>query len=63
MVYLNISSRTVHVYSIIINYYFFRITKENRIFAGLWYGHIKPDMSLFLKPLAVALRTLYTDGN
>ena len=36
--------------------------KENRIFAGLWYGSEKPDMTLFLKPLCNALTKLYTDG-
>ena len=36
--------------------------KENRLFAGMWYGSRKPDMSLFLRPLAETLKKLYNDG-
>ena len=32
------------------------------LFAGLWHGSIKPDMSLFLKPLAKSLQKLATEG-
>ena len=39
-----------------------RVLKENRIFTGLWYGS-KPNMSLFLKPLARSLQSLSKDGN
>lgn len=39
-----------------------RVKKENRLFAGMWYGSSKPDMSLFLKPLAETLTKLYKDG-
>lgn len=39
-----------------------RVAKENRIFAGLWYGSAKPDMSLFLKPVAMSLKRLYFEG-
>lgn len=40
----------------------FRVAKENRLFAGLWYGSTKPDMTLFLKPFAHSLAKLYSDG-
>lgn len=40
----------------------FRFAKENRIFAGLWYGDQKPEMTLFLKPLCRALTRLYDEG-
>ena len=36
--------------------------KENRLFAGIWYGSCKPDMSLFLRPLAETLTELYEKG-
>ena len=39
-----------------------RVLKENRIFAGVWYGCAKPDMSLFLKPVATSLKKLYLEG-
>lgn len=39
----------------------FRVCKENRIFAGLWHG-LKPNMSLFLKPLAKFLQAAFEDG-
>ena len=39
-----------------------RFVKENRIFAGLWYGDQKPDMTLFLRPLCEALTRLYNEG-
>ncbi|XP_065906528.1 uncharacterized protein [Dysidea avara] len=39
-----------------------RISKENRILAGLWYGTTKPDMGLFMKPLTEALKQLYYAG-
>lgn len=39
-----------------------RILKENRIYAGLWYGSAKPDMTLFLKPLSLTLKKLYHEG-
>ena len=59
----------MHMYVYKNDYYYFvhvlvhcRIAKENRIFGGLWYGTTKPDMSLFLKPLADALSKLVTDG-
>lgn len=41
---------------------FCRVLKENRIFAGIWYGCAKPDMSLFLKPVALSLKKLYLEG-
>lgn len=34
-----------------------RIAKENRLFAGVWYGCAKPDMGLFLQPLAMSLKS------
>ena len=40
-----------------------RIAKENRIFAGLWYGPGKPDMTVFLKPMAQSLKMLRNEGN
>lgn len=39
----------------------YRILKENRLFGGLWHGS-KPDMALFLKPLAKFLQTAFKDG-
>ena len=39
-----------------------RIAKENRVFAGIWYGAMKPDMSLLLKPLALSLKKLFIEG-
>lgn len=39
-----------------------RTARENRILAGLWYGNAKPDMSVFLKPMASSLKKLYHDG-
>ena len=39
-----------------------RVTKENRIFAGVWYGNAKPDMSLFLELLTRSLKELYLEG-
>ena len=39
-----------------------RSLKEYRLIAGLWYGSSKPDMSLFLKPLAETLKILYNKG-
>ena len=35
---------------------------DNRLLAGLWNGG-KPDMTLFLKPMAESLRRLYSEGN
>lgn len=32
------------------------------MFAGLWYGSAKPDMTLFLKPLALSLKRLHDEG-
>lgn len=40
----------------------YRVAKENRLFAGVWYGSMKPDMSLFLKPLALSLKELFIEG-
>jgi len=37
-------------------FYVSRISIENPISAGLWYGTTKADMSLFMKPLAEALK-------
>lgn len=39
-----------------------RVNKENRLLAGLWYGSSKPEMSLFLQPLAETLTKLYKHG-
>jgi len=36
--------------------------KENRILAGLWYGSAKPNMSIFLKPMAKAMKDIYDNG-
>ena len=44
------------------HFLWYRISKENRILAALWYGTIKPDMSLFMKPIAHTLKQLYDDG-
>ena len=30
--------------------------------AALWYGAVKPDMSLFMKPVASALKELHDEG-
>ena len=42
--------------------YVLRVKKENRLFAGLWYGSQKPDMTLFLAQMCKSLAKLYTDG-
>ena len=42
--------------------YFYRVSKENRTFGGLWYGCAKPDMTLFLKPMSQSLRKLSNEG-
>ena len=39
-----------------------RCKSNNIILAGLWLGHQKPDMLLFLKPFTEALTTLYSEG-
>ena len=39
----------------------YRIQKENRLFGGLWHGS-KPDMGLFLKPLAKFLQSSFENG-
>ena len=36
--------------------------KENRLFAGLWYGSVKPNMTVFLEPLAKELSRLSVEG-
>ena len=36
--------------------------KENMIFVGIWYGTLKPDMTLFLKPLSISLSKLFYTG-
>ena len=42
--------------------YNLRMLKENTLFAGLWFGEIKPNMQLFLKPLVKELSRLETSG-
>ena len=37
-----------------------RWNSNNTILAGLWLGHQKPDMLLFLKPFTESLTTLYS---
>lgn len=39
-----------------------RVMKENMIFAVIWYGTLKPDMTLFLKPLSISLSKLFYTG-
>lgn len=39
-----------------------RWKRNNIILAGLWLGHQKPDMLLFLKPFTESLTTLYSEG-
>ena len=39
-----------------------RFAQENRVFAGLWYGSVKPDMTIFLKPVAKELQKLQQEG-
>lgn len=41
---------------------YYRFSTEYRILGGLWYGTSKPDMSLFLKPLAKSLKNLFDNG-
>ena len=36
--------------------------KENSIFAGLWFGETKPNMSVFLKPIVTELIKLESYG-
>ena len=42
--------------------YNLRMLKENRLFGGLWFGEIKANMQLFLKPLFSELSNLATNG-
>ena len=42
--------------------YKLRILRENSIFAGLWFGETKPNMSLFLKPVITELIKLESHG-
>ena len=42
--------------------YHLRMLKENTLFAGLWFGEMKPNMQLFLKPLVKELSVLETSG-
>ena len=51
-----------HSASMLYFYQFARILKENRIFAGLWYGSMKPNMKVFLKPMAQSLKQLHNKG-
>jgi len=41
------SHRYICCYTASYNCLHYRIAKQNRIITGLWYGKIKPDMSLF----------------
>ena len=47
---------------IMILLFFLRYKKEYRIFGGLWYGTSKPNMLVFLQPLASTLKRLCKDG-
>ena len=40
----------------------YRVAKENRLLAGLWYGNAKPDMTAFLRPTAETLSRLHSKG-
>lgn len=42
--------------------YNLRMLKENTLFGGLWFGEIKANMQLFLKPLFSELSNLATNG-
>ena len=42
--------------------YHLRVLKENTLFAGLWFGEMKPNMQLFLKPLTMELSALESNG-
>ena len=42
--------------------YKLRTLKENSIFAGLWFGETKPNMSIFLKPVITELIKLESHG-
>lgn len=39
-----------------------RISKDNMIFAGLWFGSSKPSMLTFLRPFHSSLSILETEG-
>lgn len=39
-----------------------RVARDYRVFAGLWFGTTKPDMSLFFKPVTSALIDLSENG-
>ena len=39
-----------------------RIERDNQILAGLWYGHTKPLMLTFMKPIYEELKVLETKG-
>ena len=42
--------------------YRLRLLKENIIIGGLWFGEVKPNMHVFLKPIIAELATLERDG-
>ena len=43
-------------------YHMYRYVKENRLFAELWYGSVKPDMTVFLEPIAKEFSKLLFEG-
>ena len=43
-------------------YHMYRYVKENHLFAGLWYGSVKPDMTVFLEPIAKEFSRLSVEG-
>ena len=45
-----------------INYFSYRFSRSNRLFAGIWFGKGKPRLSTFMKPFCQSIRNLYTEG-
>ena len=60
IMYVHVCIMMLHI--VMCAWYACRIARPNRLLAGLWYGNGKPDMTLFLKPLAETLIKLHNEG-
>ena len=43
-------------------YSFYRFSRKNKIFAGLWFGTSKPDFRTFLEPFGNTLKEMFDKG-
>ncbi|XP_068709005.1 uncharacterized protein [Montipora foliosa] len=41
---------------------FFRSSRKNRLFAGLWFGKGKPHLPTFLRPFSLSIQGLFSSG-